>query len=442
MNLQDILTLVSGPQGWLLIGGGFLLLLVWLVYRRLGKLAATTRKDLDELRVTMAQLSDRLDKAPDALPSVSAAVGGGETALTMTESEVVEVPDQSVDADTYAYQTSTVTGDDTALADKGGEAFTTAVDSELPEELQAAGEGLDEPSDYAYAYQPSTVTEDDAVLADEGGDDLTTAADSELPEELQDAGEALDDLSGYAYETSAVGEDDTASTETGTGFMMEFDDGLPEAQQEAADLPEDSSDYVFGFNGAMSGEDDAESTETAAFAATEVENDLMHEPQDASGDQEVFGEFQFGAAPSLAETDEDLPADAGHDASEERQTGLQPSEEAESFVFGDRVSMTAGEDADVAQPESPIEPFSAVQSPSADSLEPSVEVPRETETDATRPAQSVSQEPSSGPASEPAERPQVGVTRCGECGRKIAYPVRLSGKRMRCPACRSTSTLP
>ena len=40
------------------------------------------------------------------------------------------------------------------------------------------------------------------------------------------------------------------------------------------------------------------------------------------------------------------------------------------------------------------------------------------------------------------ERPDVAMVRCGRCGRKIAYPKRLSGKPVRCPACQTGYTLP
>jgi DNA-directed RNA polymerase subunit RPC12/RpoP len=40
------------------------------------------------------------------------------------------------------------------------------------------------------------------------------------------------------------------------------------------------------------------------------------------------------------------------------------------------------------------------------------------------------------------QRPEVALARCGQCGRKIAYPKRLSGKRVRCPSCKSGYVLP
>jgi hypothetical protein len=46
------------------------------------------------------------------------------------------------------------------------------------------------------------------------------------------------------------------------------------------------------------------------------------------------------------------------------------------------------------------------------------------------------------PLPAPPERPDVAMVRCGRCGRKIAYPKRLSGKPIRCPACQTGYTLP
>ncbi len=39
-------------------------------------------------------------------------------------------------------------------------------------------------------------------------------------------------------------------------------------------------------------------------------------------------------------------------------------------------------------------------------------------------------------------RPEVGLVRCLSCNYKLAYPDKLAGKRVRCPSCRASLTLP
>ncbi|MGE4543048.1 MAG: hypothetical protein AB7D06_02950, partial [Pedobacter sp.] len=138
MNLQDILNLASGPQGWLLIGSGILLLLVLLVYRRIGKLAVATRNDLAEMRQTIAQLADRLDTVPEALTSISAAVGGEKASSSLAEPNLAEEPEASVE-DTYGYAVAPAIEDDTDLTEAEA-VFTPDAVSELSGELPGAAE--------------------------------------------------------------------------------------------------------------------------------------------------------------------------------------------------------------------------------------------------------------------------------------------------------------
>ena len=369
MDLQDILILVGGPQGWLLIASGILLLLVWLVYRRLGKLAVTTRKDVAELREAIAQCADRLDKVSQASLVVSGVTGGTEAGLSMTQSSAAEMPDSS--EDDGLYEAPTISGNAISLDED--ESATRAY-GDLPEDPQEAGEVLDEPFDDICACDTPTMAEDDAALME---------ADIDPPEELQDAGERLDEPAGFTFvfESTTAVVDETApnkaAAEAGGGG------DLPEELQAADETLDEPSGYVFGLKNEEPAENEAEWSRIAT-------------------------------------------------------TQVTTAEAWESVGFGDMTPVSAEEEHGSVQVEVPQADVLASQSPIAEPFEAAVEGYQEDASDPVPPAQAASPEPS---ADHP-DRPQVGVTRCGECGRKIAYPQRLSGKRMRCPVCRTTSTLP
>lgn len=331
MNLQDIQFLLSGPQGWLLMGGGILLVLTWLVYRRMGKLAMTTRNDLAELRGLMTKLEGRLDETLSLVTSASTVVCVDESAPAMAESDTNESIDEA-----YTYEVSPVPEDDAALSEAGEEA-TSWAGSQPSEDLQAVAETLDEPFDDAYGYEESPA----AVI-------------------------------------------------------------------------------------------DAESNQAVTQWSTEVDSDLDNASDAAF---EVPGEFQFRSPVLPAESSEVFPVDSERHASEEQQTSFHSSEQPESFVFGVQQS-------DLSQSETLDEPITVAQPPSVGGYEPASVLSSEMEANSMVDSQHVSQVPTLESLSGDPDQPHVGVARCGECGRKIAYPKRLTGKRMRCPACKATSILP
>jgi hypothetical protein len=441
MNLQDILNLASGPQGWLLIGSGILLLLVLLVYRRIGKLAVATRNDLAEMRQTIAQLADRLDTVPEALTSISAAVGGEKAFSSLAETNLAEEPEASVE-DTYGYAAAAAIEDDTDLT--GAEAtFTPDAVSELSGELPGAAEEPETSVEDTYGYAVAPNIEDDTDLT-EAEATFTPDAVSELSGELPGAAEepetSVEDTYGYAVAPNI--EDDTDLTEAEATFtpdaVSELSDELPGVAEEPETSVEDTYDYAV--TPSMQGDGDL--AEFGEAPAPEDVDELPEGLQDTSGAPECFGEFQFGTAASLADAEEESLLETEQREGDDQEASFQSSEASESFTFGSGAPIFQEEEADLAQSESLEEPLSAIQTSNDDTLETSRQVPSENVFDSTTPSQTASQPSSLESLPGDSDRPQVGVVRCAECGRKIAYPKRLSGKRMRCPACRATSVLP
>lgn len=365
MNLQDILTLVSGPQGWLLIGGGILLLLVLLVYRRIGKLAAGTRNDLAEMRQTMAQLADRLDA----------------------------VSESSVEA-TYGYAVAPATEDGADLTEAEA-VFSPDAVSELSGELPDAAEEQEASVEATYDYAVAPATED--------GENLT---------------------------------------EAGAMFVPDSSSELPGEWPGAEEEPETSVEATYDHAVAPASENDTELTNFGEGPTSDVIGELPEELQDAAEAREDFDEFQFGTADLLAGPDKESSLQTEQLAADEQEASFQSSGESESFTFGSGGQISEGDAGDLAQSESREEPSPAIQPSRGDALEATSQAPSEIAIDSTTTSQSAPQVSTLEPLPGDPDRPQVGVARCGECGRKIAYPKRLSGKRMRCPACRATSILP
>jgi hypothetical protein len=106
MELQDVMSLVGQAEYWPLMIGGLLFVLMLVLYRRVGKSAGATSRDLAALHDAVEQLSDRFDRlaasgfpaVPDARPesprdddtaprSATGAVAGLAAGAVMTESE-------------------------------------------------------------------------------------------------------------------------------------------------------------------------------------------------------------------------------------------------------------------------------------------------------------------------------------------------------------------
>jgi hypothetical protein len=398
MEMQDILTLLSGPQGWYAIVGGLLFLLLFLVYRRVGKLAITTSRELSELREALTQLAARLE----------------------TEKPIVAVEDQP-------------------LSDDSG------MEMPEPEADQAAGLSVGDSPEVGI----ETATSDDVVFTD------TTVApepESEVFDEV--SAESAEDV--FAFDTSSSDEATAEVMEEEFPAEAEGEDHFAEESQALSETPEDSGDFSFGVGDSEVEPVDMSHDDAEGFAgpASDLDEDAVSQTEPES--PEDAGAFLFDASESVAEAEQVVPEDPDDEIFGESQHEPEPQPEPEpetkpetepetagSFVFGAGKAESDSGEGEPLQAEAPSEDIDDVQPPSVGPSEASAEIPPQPVTmPADKPSPPVQQFASLEPLPGNPDKPDVGVARCRECGRKIAYPKRLSGKRMRCPACRTASVLP
>jgi hypothetical protein len=179
------------------------------------------------------------------------------------------------------------------------------------------------------------------------------------------------------------------------------------------------------------------------------------EPEDAMGEAkaEAVAAFSFGpevAGPITSEDSCEDQIDYGAVQSRVSAWDAKPHESEEPALEEPALEEPALEEPALEEPalEEP-----ALEEPALE--EPALEEPFAADSEEERqPETAPSSAPSVAVASQaeaaavllplPAspERPDVAMVRCGRCGRKIAYPKRLSGKPVRCPACQTGYTLP
>jgi hypothetical protein len=164
------------------------------------------------------------------------------------------------------------------------------------------------------------------------------------------------------------------------------------------------------------------------------------EPEDAMGEAkaEAVAGFSFGpevAGPITSEDSCEDQIDYGAVQSRVSAWDAKPHESEEPALEEPALEEPALEEPALEEP-ALEEPFAADseeerQPETAPSSAPSVAVASQAEAAAVL-----------LPLPASPERPDVAMVRCGRCGRKIAYPKRLSGKPVRCPACQTGYTLP
>jgi hypothetical protein len=411
MNPQDMLALLTGPQGLLLLIGVMLLVLIGLLYRRTGKLLAAICSELFAVREAIQQLADRADAAQSEVPLPSMPVPEGEQRAykgepsEMVPSGVAPIPDELPAS--VASSLAGAVPETKDLADAEGY-FSADVEEMAPHSVTET------------AAEPMSDAED---LFDAG----TGAA----------SGEEMGAI-GIVPEFSGENEEVAPEPLVESGADAEADAAEP---FKSAGVSEDAFQFVVPDAGAVADLEPA--VETVAFAAGDPEDVPSRVPGNmpadvddfnaaAAGEAESASRFEFNATHSgSASTD----ADAVEAAFVEQAAGM-PDE----FVDDSPPDMAETRDSEEPVFEEDMDEDDSLsrQAPSVGPLDAGAEVPPEPAMPSPVPGQETCLIPLPGNP----DQPEVGVARCSACGRKIAYPMRLSGKRMRCPACRSVAVLP
>lgn len=146
-------------------------------------------------------------------------------------------------------------------------------------------------------------------------------------------------------------------------------------------------------------------------------------------------------AADLTEEDDVLQRAVVSLEGEKADAAEESGEDPDTFAVGEPGEDFSLRDQDRFVPE-PTEETSAFEEETPATEDAAEEKPAATD-DTGAAAAELSKE-SSGVARlerDPA-RPDVGLVRCLSCNYKLAYPDKLSGKRVRCPSCRASLTLP
>jgi hypothetical protein len=379
MELQDMLDLFKGPQGWYAIVGCFLVVMMVMVYRRLGKLAAASSKEFSELREALAQVADRLEAVEP--------LGVKEPEKLSRESRL-----------------------DQSEADAAG----------MEEPVAAAAAAA------TMAVGNETALPDETMPTEEGAEDIPADHPEDDSESLAEASEDV-----FAFESPSSSEDDVPLSE-------DDKDEFSEPPQAAYEPPEESGEFFFSA-GAPETEGGDSAPDDADDMAEPVTDEMEEEKPAMTAAEEGADTLLFGASRTADEAGEPQPEDVDDAAAVEPQPH---AEHVPSSITGAGEEDAEPADGESPQDESPPDSLEK-QAPSVGPFEASAEVPPEPAAIASSKSAPADQQIASlEPLPGNPDKPDVGVARCGECGRKIAYPKRLSGKRMRCPACRTASILP
>lgn len=418
---QDILNVLSEPQGWSIIVGCILVLLLALVYRRLGKLATNTKRNFSELREAMDFLGARLDAAGQL----------ADVQPPPVPDEVAATDDLALGSEASVHDAMVAPASVTADLDAGLNESEVDAASE-PEEPLATdlADAQPEPASDSFGFAVPESPDDEVETIGEGVQPKTLNE----PGEVVGVGQAEGDDESFSFEMPVP--DDVAQAEDDGFPMEEVENRLVEESQDALDSSEDTGDFLFGGEDAVT-EPVAEAVEQEEETVLPVMEEQDESEQSAGLETEAgVDAFQFSSPDAAAET-EDALSNAADDQDFEATAMGEQSQNSFSGAATDEP-----ENAEAQQIGESAEPSAAVQPPSVGPIEASPEVPPEPVDDAANQPSP----PPSIPVLEPLpgnpDKPNVGVARCRECGRKIAYPKRLSGKRMRCPACQSAAVLP
>ncbi len=394
-------------------------------------------KHLQELN-TKLELLIR-DIAPDALPPI-------------------EVPEEPKDEATTSEETEAeglATGDE-SLADEG----QTSEEDFFSEETFAGDLSDDNSMDFSMSDEFDDVSDDitnseisdftEEETSDDAGDDFSDGTSAEKTAASEEGSEDSDDE--LVMDFDDEGEDD--------GFAAESDDVFSETDDEPAPESETSdnehSDFIFSkadneppveipiteTDSSDFTVEHFDSNEEKSYEFEDVDDDSFDGPSDTFDDDELMTEE------TAADSEQEEAAstdDIWGEESAVKSGGETPAaQEDDDFSFGDEGDLGSAFDEPATAEKEDVR---NVADSFLSDLENKLNLDSLSQQPATAPEAPVAPQPDPTPAApapkeEPAESQATLFARCEGCGHKLAYKQALSGKRVRCPACRTAFALP
>jgi len=286
-------------------------------------------------------------------------------------------------------------------------------------------EELANPALAAAAVAPASLTPQEEVEE--------PAAD-EMPEPA-----ASEDPLASAFELNETGEQQQAEAEFEDETLEEPD----EAPVEDFAIPsedEQPAEEETGFEFAVSPEE--------AFGAEEPGSDeeitAAGAAEDLAFDEQELPTAEEGSDVFAQEKDEE-PLDQGF-AADDNAFDFDAEEDAEAAGLGQDFdsAFDAGQEdrASSAEEQDPFASFDTGQTATEETDEARQDADEAVEEEEPAAAEPEEEKPAIIPLDPDPQRPTVKLARCGQCDHKLAYKEALSGKKARCPSCKSAFMLP
>ncbi len=413
---MEILFQQEGSLGYLILMISLLVGLLYLLMPffiwRIWYWSQQNNKHLKEMSANLELLIR--DIAPDALPPLEVSEEK-EEATEESAADATEQADEELFAEEgFAGDLSDDDGMDFSMSDEFEDVTDDIVGSEISDFTDGTSEDLAESKTDEDSGQEES--EDDEELVMDFDDEPEEAAEGDQQEEFfseQEEESSSEDDTGFSSDTSGFDfpQEETpapseipVSEDASSDFTVEHFESNEEKSFEFEDVDDD----------AFSGADDTFPGEAPAPEESTEETEDSGWGKSESSTDDIWGEE--ASAPAGKPVEKEFSQDAGDVGSafdEPAKKDESVGDVANSFLsdLEDKLNLDSFEEQPSAPPEPP-------------------------------PAPAPAPEPEPKPEPEPADSQATLFARCEGCGHKLAYKQALSGKRVRCPACRTAFALP
>jgi hypothetical protein len=430
-SLGTILLLVSLLVGLLYLLMPFFIWRIWFWSHQ-------NSKHLKELN-TKLELLIR-DIAPDALPPIEAP----------EESPAEETDEQSATGEEESPADGTSEGDENVLPGAGLEgdlAEEDDMDFSISDEFEDVSDDLadseisdftDDEADEGFAGDLSDRATEESPADDSEEDELVMDFDDEEDETSEEMTEETPEEDEEDIFSESTEESEPESEADDRDFTFEKEENVAVAPSEIPVTETDPSDFTV---------EHFESNEEKSFEFEDVDDSSFDGPEDSFSEEELASDEAPEASTEAKDdwgessTDDIWGDEAGLPSD---TTGTPASQEDEEISFGDESDL--GSAFDEPKAEAKDGNIGDVANSFLNDLEDKLNLDSFTEKSTTPPEPPPAPQPDPPKPTEPEPKPTESQStlfaRCEGCGHKLAYKQALSGKRVRCPACRTAFALP